>query len=297
TGTRLTARLDGFSVDDVKAAINRARHPFLEMPGAGFLVDDDPDAPGFAADKMENLGNDVFAPRQIPYVYDGTDAFVMDTSGPVLGYVGHGVHGGAPPGYILDEENGLRFDIAPGAAFHTWESFNAYSFNEGGNRDGQGLVAEWIRRGGTVGVGNVEEPNVDSLSVTNEELMFQMLLDGFTWGEAAWGATFQLSYVNTVVGDPLMRFVTSQLLGDLNLDEIVNIFDFAIFVTNYGASGEVDWTDGDLDFDTDVDIFDFAILQTNFGASNAPATATPEPATLALLALGGSVMLRRRRRN
>jgi hypothetical protein len=36
--------------------------------------------------------------------------------------------------------------------------------------------------------------------------MFKMLLSGYTWAEAAWSSMQQLSYVNTVVGDPLMTW-------------------------------------------------------------------------------------------
>ena len=58
----------------------------------------------------------------------------------------------------------------------------------------------------------------------------------------------------------------------------------------------------DFNGDNFVDLIDFAIMRGNFGfgvesAPDADLTATtPEPATLSLLALGGLVMLQRRRR-
>jgi hypothetical protein len=57
------------------------------------------------------------------------------------------------------------------------------------------------------------------------------------------------------------------------------------FVGGVGPAGTVDWAD-------------LQILMANFGAGSlsAPATNTPEPATLGLLAIGALAMLRRRRR-
>ncbi|NQU74866.1 MAG: hypothetical protein HQ546_00960, partial [Planctomycetes bacterium] len=50
------------------------------------------------------------------------------------------------------------------------------------------------------------------------------------------------------------------LAGNVDLDNDVDIFDWAIFQTNYGRQAAM-WTGGDFDFDGDVDIFDFAIFQ------------------------------------
>ncbi|MDP6544895.1 MAG: PEP-CTERM sorting domain-containing protein, partial [Phycisphaerae bacterium] len=58
-----------------------------------------------------------------------------------------------------------------------------------------------------------------------------------------------------------------------------------------------------FDGDGDVDIDDFNILKGNMGwdgtgggAPQATASKTPEPATMSLLAIGGLLILRRRRR-
>lgn len=200
-GMRLTARLDGFTTADVKAAINRAQNAYVMSTAGYVVVDDDPTA---GVDRMTQLKVNVLTKYGQTYVYDNTTAAITTAPGPVIGYVSHGTNGGGLyPGYISRQ---LQFKPANGAVFQTYESYNAYSFQSGGNHDGQGLVAEWLAAGGTAGVGHVEEPYTGSCNVANEDQMFKMLLKGYTWAEAAWSSMQQLSYVNTVVGDPLMTW-------------------------------------------------------------------------------------------
>jgi len=270
-GMRLTARLDGFTAEDVKASIDRAQNAFRGGPN-WFVVDDDTNAAGAGADKMEALVSNVLEPLQVQHTSNDTDTFVTSAPGPVVGYVSHGVHGGgktAPDGYLIEQDHSaaLQFKPADGAVFHTWESYNAYSFTEGGNRGGQALVAEWIQRGGTVGTGHVEEPGASPFNVTNEDAMFEMLLDGYTWAEAAWSATPQLSYVNTIVGDPLM--VLRELLpGDANKDGFVGLADLSSLGANWGATGEPGdemWSRGDFNGDGLVGLSDLSTLGARWG--------------------------------
>ena len=316
-GTRLTARLDGFTVADVTAAIDRAQRAFVGP--FGFVVDDDPNAPGAAVNRMEELVNNVLSPRDLPYTDDSTDSFITDAPGPVLGYVGYGVHGGgrpAPDGYLVNREEGITFELADGAIFHTWESFNANSFTEGGNRAGQALVAEWIARGGTAAIGHVEEPHANPVNVTNEDILFQNLLDGKTWVESAWSATQQLSFVNTVVGDPLM--VLRELIpGDADKDGLVGEADLALLSANWatvGKPGGAMWGLGDFNCDGLVGSEDLAVLSSSWGATadwfgadddeTAAArtgSSVPEPSTLLSLMIGLAGLicyagLRRRKR-
>jgi hypothetical protein len=220
-GMRLTSRLDGFTAAQVETAIDKAQQAYL-IPNYNYVVlDDDPNSVG--GDRINQLKSVLNAKSQ-RYVYNNTDAPITTASGPVIGYVGHGVNdgaGGLETGYIAGQ---LNFKLANGAIFQTHESYNAYSFQQGDNMAGQGLVAEWLAIGGTAGVGHVYEPMSGRDYEANEDQIYKMLLSGYTWAEAAWSSMQQLSYVNTVVGDPLMTwkrptagaitYPTSLIVGD-----------------------------------------------------------------------------------
>jgi uncharacterized protein (TIGR03790 family) len=330
-GTRLTSRLDGYTVADVEGAIDRAQKAVLR-PGYTFVLDDDPTAPAAAIDRMPELAANVLAPRSIDYTYDNTDTFVTNTSAgamrEVLGYVSHGVYGGGARATTADSrsyiQTQLAFKPAPGAVFSSWESYNAYSFTPGVNKAGLGEVAEWLHVGGTAGVGNVEEPCVDMANVTNEDRLWSMLLAGYTFGEAAWNATRQLSYVNTVVGDPLM-VLKPWVPGDVDLDGGVGLGDLAAVKAAYGSKVGEDRYDffADMNLDGCVNLSDLAFVKARYGnhdsvmlpradslsllVNEVPATmwdidspefiaTLPEPATLSLLALGALALGRRRKR-
>jgi hypothetical protein len=101
------------------------------------------------------------------------------------------------------------------------------------------------------------------------------------------------------------------LLGDADLNGIVNGTDFAILAANFNK-GVTSWDQGDFDYNNIVNGSDFADLAANFnkGASGAAAVAAldsfaaanglladvPEPASAGLLVLGAMGVLANRRR-
>lgn len=301
-GLYLTSRLDGFNVNDVTTSINKAKQAFL-IPNSCYVVMDDENNPNLV-DRMTYLKTVLVAKNQ-KYVYDNTPTAITTAPGLVMGYVSHGVHGsGLNSGYIPYQ---LSFGLANGSVFETHESFNAYSFQLGGNRAGQGLVAEWIAKGGTAGVGNVEEPQAGADYEANEDQMFKMLLNGYSWGEAAWSSLREVSFVNTVVGDPLMTWRTL-ISGDANMDGRVGSADLALLGANWGATGQAGgalWGYGDFNCDGVVGSADLALLGSNWGQvaswvasggesegpfdpTNIPGDPSdiPEPSTLALAMAG-----------
>ncbi len=291
-GMRLSSRLDGFTVNDVKGMIDRAQLAFTLPTQQIVIVDDDPTAPASDVDRMTELAFNVLDPADQTFVYDDSTAVITDAPWPVIGYVSHGSHAAAAgPNYI----DNLNFQLANGAVFHTWESFNAYSFQQGNNLFGQGLLGEWIAAGGTAGLGHVEEPGASAATVANEDIFWSMMLQGFTFAEAAWAATPQLSFVNTVIGDPLMTF-RPWAAGDADMNGIVGVDDLAIILANWNLYVSNGVADGDFNFDGYVGLDDLSILLDNWdGNSSPPSVVVPEPTTSAVVLLGAAVRFATRR--
>lgn len=82
------------------------------------------------------------------------------------------------------------------------------------------------------------------------------------------------------------------IMGDSDLDGLVNEDDLAAMGAGFGAAGG--WANGNLNSDGVVNATDLAILATTFGQSIPDAGDVPEPATACLLAMGGLALLRRR---
>jgi hypothetical protein len=67
--------------------------------------------------------------------------------------------------------------------------------------------------------------------------------------------------------------VLSAILGDVNGDDIVNIFDLVIVSQNFGQTPPTNPA-ADVNGDSIVNIFDLVIVSSNFGQT-ADSTATP----------------------
>ena len=281
-GIRLTSRLDGFDVNHVIDAIDRAQNVHLVQLPAGptFVLDDDPlnaSNPGAtpSEDRMEVLRDDILTPTNLPFVYDGTDqelgSAAAPVAAPVMGFISFGTNDDPPagsgfePGYVTDQ---LTFTPANGAVFHTYESFNAVSFDPAQRLNGQALVGDWLQIGGTAALGHVQEPTASISTITNEDILFDMLINGFTFVEAAWAATQQLSFVNTVIGDPLMTWQLV-LTGDANLNGTVDGTDVIAVQQNFGnvanSPDGFSYLVGDANFDSIVDGTDLIAVQQSFG--------------------------------
>ena len=118
---------------------------------------------------------------------------------------------------------------------------------------------------------------------------YQRLFDGFSsdGGHLNDAGSQQVAKAFYALGAQLVQ--TPLLPGDANRDGLVDQADYTVWYNNYGASGE--WGEGDFTNDGLIDQADYTIWYNNYGSTGG---SVPEPMTMALLALGGLPMLRRR---
>jgi hypothetical protein len=84
------------------------------------------------------------------------------------------------------------------------------------------------------------------------------------------------------------------LPGDATLDTNVDVSDLSVMGSTYNTASGAVWEDADFNGDGAVDVSDLSVLGANYGRSYS--LSVPEPATLALLGLGGIAAIIRRRR-
>jgi len=194
--------------------------------------------------------------------------------------------------------------LAPGQSVGTLTINNNLTFANGGNNwvaELLGAAADRVDVAGTLTLGDATALNF--VFDPANPWVFEV---GSTYTLASYGTlagTFSSitnlgslgAYSIGVVYGPAtngtinIQLVPDLLAGDATLDRNVDFLDYVRVATNYGVGSS--WTQGDVTGDGAVDFLDYVRIATNYGAH------TPEPATLALLGLGGlGVLLRRKRR-
>jgi uncharacterized protein (TIGR03790 family) len=205
----LVTRLDGFTVDDVIALIDRGSTPSRE---GRFVLDQ-------RASILPEPGNQWL--QRAAEVLGGlglADRLLLETTGQVaknqsnvLGYYSWGSNDPA----MTDRRNNFTFE--PGALAGTYVSTDGRTFREPAatwthgrwNNPGtfhggspQSLTGDLIRQGVTGVSGHVAEPFLDA--TIRPDVLFPAYVSGFTLAESFYLGMPYLSWQSIVIGDPLV---------------------------------------------------------------------------------------------
>ena len=153
-----------------------------------------------------------------------------------------------------------------------------------------GAYAEWIWS--IVPTGDLNGDSV--VGVDDVDLLWGQVR--YPSGGGSSGALYDLDSdgaVDAADVDFLIRRILNTEYGDFNLDGLIDTTDLTILGTNYGGV-DVGWAGGDVNGDGVVDTTDLTVMATYFGFV-AEDHIVPEPGSAALLLLGVSALLRRRR--
>ncbi|MFH1514198.1 MAG: TIGR03790 family protein, partial [bacterium] len=197
----LVTRLAAWDLVEVYGLIDRALDPY-SGPDAYAIMDG-----GKSYDRME-AAQVIYDSMGFNYLFENGSVFLTaetiadpSISDNVIAYTGHGVHHSpSPPGgglYVFE----LGFGLLNGAIFNTYESSNGTTFNEA-SRSSHGMVGDWIRIGGTGGIGHVYEPWSDA--VGDERFLYPRQVAGHNLAESCYMACRYISWTETIVGDPLV---------------------------------------------------------------------------------------------
>lgn len=224
----LVSRLDGFTLADIRALIDKGTAPTRE----GRVVLDQQDK---LVDRAGESWLDLAARRLTAagfgdrVVLDTTVQGVRDVTS-VLGYYSWGSN---------DPRNRARsygMGFVPGAVAATFVSTDARTFAEPpadwvpsgdwNDRRGffagspQSLIGDLIREGLTGAAGHVAEPYLQS--TIRPQVLFPAYFGGFNLVEAFYLAMPHLSWQTVVIGDPLTRPFTKAALSRAEIEEPVD---------------------------------------------------------------------------
>ncbi len=177
-------------------------------------------------------------------------------------------------GRIYAENNGVRV------------SYNAY-----GKYDATSIEDPYVL---TEATGDASHSNTADTPVANYAVFTgvegsdSITIRGVRGGSAR-GTIAAIQIVEITAGTGI-----SGIAGDFNSSGSVDAADYDIWRANYGTTGFI--ADGDANYDSVIDLKDFVIIRNAVLANSGVDLLTiPEPTSMAMLALGATALIRRKR--
>jgi uncharacterized protein (TIGR03790 family) len=198
----LVTRLDGFTVADVKALIDRGVKPVKD----GQIVLDQRGTLDRGGDAwLQEASDRLTADRQGARVQFESTRAVASVEGPVIGYFSWGSND------LSNQRRAMGLSFVNGAIGGMFVSTDGRTFKEphpnwkpavaGSTTGGQSLIGDLIREGITGVAGHVTEPYLDA--IVRPQILFPAYLGGFNLAESFYLAMPFLSWQDIVIGDPL----------------------------------------------------------------------------------------------
>jgi uncharacterized protein (TIGR03790 family) len=214
----LVARLDGPSADDVRRMINDSlTAERTGLWGWTYLDARGVEDPNYKigdewlfriADQSFRIGRPSILDRRealFPFGYPMTDAILY-----------FGWYANQATGVFSDPQ----FHFRPGAVAVHIHSFSASTIRQ----PDKFWVGPLIRHGAAATFGNVYEPFLQLTPAL--DLFYDRLVNGLTFAESAYAALRVLSWMTTIVGDPLYRpFSPDQIFGHSPWQAILELFE------------------------------------------------------------------------
>jgi uncharacterized protein (TIGR03790 family) len=195
----LVTRLDGYTVDQVKAYIQKAESPVVAGEGL-WVLDIDPgrDNPNYGvANNWLRVASETLTSRKMNVLLDTTDTYLHNQTG-VIGYASWGSNDGHSGGGEAAKPGNSWLN---GSIAETYVSTGGRTFEKPGY--GQSLIADWITEGVSGIKGYTDEPYL--FSMAHPDILFDRYTNGFNMAESFYAASQVIAWRQVVIGDPKMR--------------------------------------------------------------------------------------------
>lgn len=234
-GIYLVSRLDGYTITDVEAMIDRASViPTTVAPTVRCVFDMDPTRSatlGYLNNNMRKAAT-YLATKGVSSIVDSSSMYLTHQTN-VLGYVSWGSN---DANCAASTTNAIPHNTyVNGAIAETYVSTSGRTFTSPASY-GQSLIADLVAEGITAAKGYVYEPYSTAMADVN--VLFTRYADGYTVAESFYASSYYLSWMDVIIGDPKYRMVATRLPSDRT---IAAAFDangsLPVEMTSFTATG------------------------------------------------------------